>query len=94
MPINQTLLGGTIAAIMLAAPAFADVTDEGEAKPVNETVVTENEQEARSPAAIQFDVHFAYLGSTTGTRIERDGTDLSRPVHVISGDTLREDWLR
>lgn len=96
MTHQKTIVAATIAAFVVATPtAWAETTAVDKApESAAELATADQTERATSLAAMHFEYHLQSMGSTTGTRIERDGPDLSRAVTVIHGDGVRIEFRR
>jgi len=91
---KSVLSVGVALAALMGAPSFAAAeicVPESDVSQVQQDVSNE---EATSPAHARFELHFASLGAETGSRILSDGSNMSRPVRIVSADEFKLDWRR
>jgi len=85
---------GVALAALMGAPSFAAAEICVPENEVSQVQQDASHDEAASPAQVRFELHFASLGAETGSRIHSDGTDMSRPVRVVSAEEFKLDWRR
>jgi len=85
---------GVLAAVSGAAATEIAISDEQVAAIENRLEQAADRGEEITPARIRYEIRYVTQGTHTGSRVDTAEPNLGLPISIISGEQLRDDWLR